>query len=94
MLLQRGNTLSFPDLNPHPSFLTPGPLLAAALPAPDLRRQRCSDSSGRAPLIVAAQPASHESEVCSVASEMLIRLRMLSCGDLSRGFVSKGTEDT
>ena len=63
----------------------------AALPAPDLRRQRCSDSSGRALLSVAVQPASHESEVCSVASEILISLRMLWRDELSRRFVSKGT---
>ena len=28
-----------------------------------------------------------------MASEILIRLRMLWCDELSRGFVSKGTED-
>ena len=73
--------------------LTSTPGLTAALPAPDLRRERCSDSSGRALLGVAVQPASHESEVCYVASEVLIRLKMLWCDELSRGFVSKGTED-
>ena len=45
--------------------LTSTPGLTAALPAPDLRRQRCSDSSGRTLLIEEAQPASHESEVCT-----------------------------
>ena len=45
--------------------LTSTPGLTAALPAPDLRRQRCSDSSGRTLLIGEAQPASHESAVCS-----------------------------
>ena len=40
---------------------------------------------------MAVQPASHESEVCSVASEILISLRMLWRDELSRRFVSKGT---
>ena len=66
--------------------LTSTPGLTASLPDPDLRRQSCSDSSGRTLLIEEASQILMSLRSALLTSGALVRLRESRCDDLSGEF--------